>query len=339
MQVLIAAAAVQVTFGIETWDLSYFSLIMVYPGQYQNPKTGNYHKGETNLGGFMCFSWKDFLAGNSDPEDKINLGLHEFAHALRFNGIKGNETDYFFEHYFSRWLACASKEFTRMQNQPGILRKYGAVNMNEFFSVVVETFFETPQEFKRNLPELFHHTSILLNQTIDSNGRIYVNCRKDLLNQTYAKLTGNFDDVLSFNLKLNPTIIAVAGFILAGIFAMLGEGYKYPVPYISFAIAALFWLRLEQNFTRVFFDGGMFNVEKGFFIIRGYKNLRLPISHFISITTRTESPEDDKISGMSVIYYYNNDFYEEEISADVQQPRFNQLCSELRKISVQVMTS
>ena len=70
------------------------------------------------MGGFICFSWKAFLEGNAIDNDKINLGLHEFAHALRFNGIRGNETDYFFENYFARWLACAYSEFKKLQHNP-----------------------------------------------------------------------------------------------------------------------------------------------------------------------------------------------------------------------------
>jgi Mlc titration factor MtfA (ptsG expression regulator) len=183
MKTLIAAAAVQVTFGLDTWDLSYFKAILVYPSEYQNPKTKNYHKGETNLGGFMCFSWKHFLEGNANASDKINLGLHEFAHALRFNGIKGNDTDYFFENYFLRWVACAVKEFKKLRNnEESIFRKYGSVNINEFFSVAVETFFETPLQFAEYFPELYNHTSILLNQTFSSDGAVELNCRDRILN-------------------------------------------------------------------------------------------------------------------------------------------------------------
>ena len=85
---MIAASAVQLTFGLETWDLSYFTQILIYPSEYKNPQTGRYHKGETNLGGFMCLSWSDFIEGIKNPTDKVNLGLHEFGHALRFNSIR-----------------------------------------------------------------------------------------------------------------------------------------------------------------------------------------------------------------------------------------------------------
>lgn len=294
------------------------------------------HKGETNLGGFMCFSWKDFVSGNQTPDDKINLGLHEFGHALRFNGISGDETDYFFEHYFKRWLACAAREFSRMRKgYPSILRKYGSVNINEFFSVVVETFFERPFEFKVNLPELYNHTSIILNQTFLDDGSIQLNCREKLMLQNKSVFTTVVNDALAYSLKDSGHVIAAVSFFIIGVISLSGGAYKYPPAYILFVIAGMFWMYFERKFTRFHFDKNTFTVTKGFLILKGFQTKTLPLSNMISLYANcvkeySESGEFVKeVAYTTIMYYDQGDFYEEEMTCIISQPQFDVLCDEL----------
>jgi MtfA peptidase len=343
VRVTLAAAAVQVTFGLDTWDLDYFSQILIYPSEYRNPQTKLLHKGETNLGGFMCFSWADFLKGNQTPDDKINLGLHEFAHALRFNGIKGNETDYFFDNYFKRWLACAYIEFSRMKKgHESVLRKYGSVNINEFFSVVVETFFETPLEFKSKLPSLYLYTSILLNQTFTDDDRLLVNCREYLLQESDIRLEKDYDNAIIFNLRYNGLFFIAVAFFIVGLFSMQGGGYLYPPPYIMFAFAILSWLYLEFHYCRLYFHRDKFTLVKGYLIIQRLREIYLPYSNIISFEVRYEYVENKQgetikqISEANLTYYKDGDFYTEDLSIDIKQPQFDELCSDLRRNFVHV---
>lgn len=332
----IAAAAVQVTFGLDTWDYSHFSQILVYPSEYKNPQTGNMHKGETNLGGFMCFSWKDFQLGNQTPDDKINLGLHEFGHALRFNGVSGDETDYFFEHYFKRWLACAAREFSRMRKgYPSILRKYGSVNINEFFSVVVETFFEKPSEFKVNLPELYNHTSIILNQTFLDDGSVELNCREKLMKQNKSEFNRIVNNPLSYSLNDSGHVTAAGLFFVIGLISLLGESYKYPPAYILFFIAGLFWMYFEKKFTQFTFSKNSFIVIKGFLILKGYQIKTLPFSNMIFLYANCVNEYSNsgtlvkEMAYITIMYYDQGDFYEEEMTCEINQPSFDGLCREL----------
>ncbi|MBI3517936.1 MAG: zinc-dependent peptidase [Bacteroidetes bacterium] len=336
VSVQIAAAAVQLTLGLETWDLSHFSQILVYPGEYKNPQTGKMHKGETNMGGFMCFSWKDFVSGNQTPDDKINLGLHEFGHALRFNGVRGDSTDYFFENYFKRWLACAAKEFMKMRKGlPSIFRQYGAVNINEFFSVVVETFFETPLKFKDYFPELYKHTSILLNQTFANDGSLILNCREELMKQDASELSSDFNGAIHYNLRYNGFMVMSALFFIVGFFSLSGQGYKYPPPYILFVVAAVFWFYLEKKYTRITFHKTSFTVSKGFLILKGAHSKTLPLSHLISLAATYEYHTDNygntlkQESSAFITYYRDGDFYEDELYCEFSNPKFEQLCEEL----------
>lgn len=332
VKISIAASAVQITFGLDTWDLSYFNHILVYPSEYKNPNTGKLHKGETNMGGFICLSWEDFVKGNQNPTDKINLGLHEFAHALRFNGIRGNETDYFFDNYFNKWIAVAKKEFDNLKNSSNksIFRKYGSVNINELFSVVAETFFEKPLEFKEYNLDLFNHTSILLNQTFSNDGNLHVNCREELLKTVQTKLNRNYTDALSYNLKYNGLSFFALGFTIIGMFSLSNKGYLYPSPYILFTIALLVWFYLEKNYTRIYFYSSHFIVEKGYKLIRGHKKIILPYSQLISFNANFEKKENKKeLTGIFVVYYNNTHFYEVDLYADVINPDFKELCRDL----------
>lgn len=346
VKLLIAASAVQVTFGLETWDLSYFKQILIFPDEYKNPFTGNYHKGETNLGGFMCFSWKDFEDGNRNTSDKINLGLHEFGHALRFNGIKGHDSDYFFENYFPKWVASASKEFVNLRNhQESIFRKYGSVNINEFFSVVIETFFEQPLSFKAALPELFLQTSILLNQTFNEEGRWITKCRQALISKTSFSLSSDFASAFNFSFPTNGYFVGCIGFLVIGIFSLFNGGYLYPPPYFCFFVCLLLWSQLEKKYTRLILSQTAIKIEKGFVLFKGYKSINLPGTSIISlIGTYINHFDNDgqlvkTMCSATLTYYKEKFFYEEDLEFQVNQKEFELLCKELRKNSVHVFIS
>lgn len=182
IRIVVSACAVQVTFGLDTYTLDTFEYIVIYPDVYESPITKKMYKGEINLNGFICLSWKHVLAGIDNPTDNYNLGIHEWTHALRFNSINFDETDYFFDGYINKWIAKAIHEFTLLKKgQRSIFRRYGAANIHEFLSVSTEHFFESPAEFKSNAPELFDQMCILLNQIPAQNGSTQIDVRNTLL--------------------------------------------------------------------------------------------------------------------------------------------------------------
>lgn len=166
IRIIVSACAIQITFGLDTFMLDNFEYIVVYPDIYESPMTKQMHKGETNLNGFICLSWKHIIEGIENPDDNYNLGIHEWMHALRFNGINYQATDYFFDGYINKWVAGAMLEYNKLRTgKKSIFRRYGATNIHEFLSVCTEHFFESPDEFKKEAPEFFDEMCILLNQT------------------------------------------------------------------------------------------------------------------------------------------------------------------------------
>lgn len=171
MKVLIAASAIQLTFGFPKVFLSYFKYIIVFPDQFFSNANQRYHKGEVNPGAkAIVLSWKHFVAGYFNSEGE-NLGLHEMAHALQLeNSIANNEYDFMDEETSRRWQNLASEEITKIRNgKTSLFREYGATNHREFFAVAVENFFEKPGEFVaydyllyKTLSDLLHQDPLLL---------------------------------------------------------------------------------------------------------------------------------------------------------------------------------
>lgn len=166
-KVLIAASAVQLTFGLPNIYLRHFHTILVYPNDYYSSITRRYHKGEVNpLFGMIVLSWQSFVDGYIYPTDSFNLGLHEMAHALRLENIVRNEEYQFFDEALMEKFDEFAHNFCHGPEQPGheFLRPYACTNVHEFFSVSVENFFERASQFKNTLPELYDILTKLLNQ-------------------------------------------------------------------------------------------------------------------------------------------------------------------------------
>ena len=165
MRVRLSACIVQLTFGLEKYTLPHYDRIYVFPEDYYHPLLKQNLKGGTYANGMISFSWKDFVEGFADPVDKYNLGLHEFAHALKLEIKHSEHPDDRFAELFPNWNERGKYELEKMRlTSKPYFRKYAATNSDEFFAVCVEYFFERSEEFRNTLPDLFHHLCWLLNQ-------------------------------------------------------------------------------------------------------------------------------------------------------------------------------
>ena len=166
MQVLIAASAIQLTFGYPKVFLSYFRYVIVFPDHFFSNGGQRYHKGEVNpKAKAIVLSWKHFVEGYSKA-DGVNLGLHEMAHALQLENIVMNdEYDFLDSEAIKHWQKLASVEISRIQSDTtSFFREYGASNHAEFFAVAVENFFERPEAFHDYHTALYSALARLLKQ-------------------------------------------------------------------------------------------------------------------------------------------------------------------------------
>ncbi len=164
MKVLTAASAIRLTFGLKNYMFYDFPNIIIYPEEYYSRFTNTYNKGETNPLGYIVFSWKDFEFGNKDENDNLNLGLHEFAHALYIESSKDYLGEDFYT-YHEEWVQLlVNKERFNKIKEEHIFREYALTNRFELFAVAIETFFESPEMLKNKLPRIYKALCNMLNQ-------------------------------------------------------------------------------------------------------------------------------------------------------------------------------
>jgi Mlc titration factor MtfA (ptsG expression regulator) len=166
MRAVISSYAAQITFGLPDVRLKHFRTIVVYREQYRSTITRQWHKGETHRDGAIVFSWTDLAEGHNNTSDGINLALHELAHALHLENIIINgEHDFLDKLELQRFRELAELEIANIKRLPEhFLRNYGATNDHEFFAVCVESFFERPDAFRKELPHVYETLSRILMQ-------------------------------------------------------------------------------------------------------------------------------------------------------------------------------
>ncbi len=157
-QVIIASIAVMVTFRMRNYLYDHFKNIIVYPGNYLSNTTQHYHKGETNpRAQAIVFSWKGLVDGIKIPNDNLNLGIHEFTHALYFSFLQQSsyEASQFIDDY-DKILNYLKNPIQKQKLLDAVyFREYAFENQHEFLAVITENYFETPADFHTKLPKLF----------------------------------------------------------------------------------------------------------------------------------------------------------------------------------------
>lgn len=165
MKMMIGAAAIKFSFGLQNFQLSSFKQILVYPEEYYSKLTRQYHKGEANGLGVLAFSWKHFQEGLDSPNDNLNLGIHEFAHAYFLQQTR-MEGEYPFNDYLFGKLRKQINQASVIDEvkQRAMFRDYAFRNEMEFFAIMSEHFFETPSDFKTETPALYDRFGRVLRQ-------------------------------------------------------------------------------------------------------------------------------------------------------------------------------
>jgi len=113
----------------------------------------------------VIFSADKIWEGFEIVDDNINLAMHEFAHALTADMMKKNS-------WQARRFRVGLKKMKQLFLQEAFVKKvaeapyfreYGMTNLQEFFSVAVENYVETPVEFLNQYPQLYAIIKRMLN--------------------------------------------------------------------------------------------------------------------------------------------------------------------------------
>lgn len=169
MKVIISATLVKLTFGLRDYQIASVERVLIYPEVFFSETNKAYHKGEFNLGyRALVLSWKDVLHGYQIGDDNLNLAVHEFIHAIHFYymNVRKSSTSsaIFIDSYYelTRDLDKDQDLKDRLVSSKYI-REYAYTNQFEFLAVIIETFIETPYDFRAQFPKLYTKVKGMLN--------------------------------------------------------------------------------------------------------------------------------------------------------------------------------
>lgn len=160
LRVLVAASAALVAFGRPGFRYPKTRDVVVYDDTFDE----RYVVGgqDANLLGMVhgsgpiLFSARALRDGFRNPHDASNVGLHEFAHVLDYQGGRADGVPSIMPWAVVKpWLRVMHEETERIEHHQSILRQYAATNQAEFFAVATEMFFEQPERMRENHPELY----------------------------------------------------------------------------------------------------------------------------------------------------------------------------------------
>ena len=167
IQVLISATAVMLTFGFRDFYIGLIDKIFVYPDAFYSNTNNEHHKGEFNPKlKALVLSWDDFKHGYDIDNDNLNLGIHEFAHAIHLNSIKERDVSAtVFKDSFKELTQLLSIDEPLRQQlvSSRYFRDYAYTNQFEFLAVLIEYFFESPMEFRNQFPRIYEKVKQMLN--------------------------------------------------------------------------------------------------------------------------------------------------------------------------------
>ena len=155
----VAASAILLTMGWRKFQFERsISRIIIYPDSYYSKIGRNHHIGEYNPRlRTLVFSADDLEKGFRIPNDNLNLGIHEVAHAILFEIRKSSAPD---AKRFKAGLIRVRKLLEDSNFQEKLMttkyfREYGKTNIIEFIAVATESFVESPEVFQVEFPKLY----------------------------------------------------------------------------------------------------------------------------------------------------------------------------------------
>ena len=161
---LVAAGAEIPVFSFPEWEYENLGEVLLYPAAFssdfrtEGPNrniTGMVGRGVMN--GIMILSKPALIAGFTNPEDKHNVAIHEFAHLIdAADGAYDGVPSVFLEHRFVEpWLEIMHRETQRIDQGKSKMNPYAATSSIEFFAVATEYFFENPKAMQKDKPDLY----------------------------------------------------------------------------------------------------------------------------------------------------------------------------------------
>jgi len=164
--VLLSATAVQLTFGLDDFALSWFKYVQVHAEEYlaDDPHAFRILAGHVE-GKTITIAWNQFLNGVKDVADGINVGLHELAHALYYQHVVAdNGREKIFIKELGEVMEEGEEVYELKKTTQVLFTDYAYKNLQEFWAESIEIFFEKPETMLTYYPALYSSIKELLNQ-------------------------------------------------------------------------------------------------------------------------------------------------------------------------------
>jgi Mlc titration factor MtfA (ptsG expression regulator) len=172
--------AAQACLLIVNSDVWYETLrtILLYPGAFKSRQQSRdgfvvtdqdqARLGESWQHGPVVLSWPHAEQGGLNNVDGQNLEIHEFAHQLdalsgQTNAVPIQRDGQRFDDWEAAFMAGYDTHVANVaRGRKTVLSDYAATNYVEFLAVSFEVFFEKPEKFQHEYPDVYQQISVLL---------------------------------------------------------------------------------------------------------------------------------------------------------------------------------
>jgi Mlc titration factor MtfA (ptsG expression regulator) len=158
LQGLIAAQAVQLTFGIKRNDylMERYAHVVLYPHPFPSPAMKFLHSTEINEDGVLIFDAERALAGMLQPNKYYNLVLHEWGNAFYRSNMGAQ---------FPRFETSAWGQLERIRGMDkAYILTYTGLEEVDIVPVSIEHFFMSPLLFQQIMPDVYGLYTKIFNQ-------------------------------------------------------------------------------------------------------------------------------------------------------------------------------
>lgn len=163
-RLLVASSAVIPLFGFPELRYRNINEVLLYASSFnEDHQTEGDRRnilgkvGSGNMNRLMILSLPALHAGFDNKNNKNNVGIHEFVHLIdKADGaVDGLPESLMEKQYVLPWINLMHKEITNINENESDINPYGATSQVEFLSVVSEYFFNQPEKFRENHPDLY----------------------------------------------------------------------------------------------------------------------------------------------------------------------------------------
>jgi MtfA peptidase len=163
VRILVAASAVIPIFGFHDWEYHRLGEVLIYPDSFgeEYQTSGDADKnilgmvGLKGLRGVMILSKPFLLAGFDSQSNRDNVGIHEFTHLLEQEEVEHGLPPEVPWQAVKHWVQYVARELSGSPKGSSYIRSYAYTNEHEYFAVLAEYFFKSPDLLKTKDPELY----------------------------------------------------------------------------------------------------------------------------------------------------------------------------------------